>query len=697
MLRSNLLPMKHFTLCCLLLFTSMAGVRAQSDFDRIIAALPFATDSCELYAPLLTEYLVAFDDENMPLSARLAGVLAQVHSACPNHEAGSMLWQGHHKYVSESDTLPLWELLQEVQKGSDSAEIVRASYAFALVMTSEGEHLRSAAITQSLLPYWRTRKNDEMLTKYYATLAQEYGSAWEMHKVTDYAYPGLEAFARVDSPTVSTIESASYIYQSLAQVYFQRGELEEALACARNVLQLAYRSESAPNISAGYAHVASALRRMDQEEHAAACLDSALQFVDTNTWRGRLEYARVSHTMAGLYYGMGALEAALPHAAACAHIFRPDDRDYEKNTAIGETMLGFIQAELMHPDAEKTLLSAHKVLRGSGAYNELESVGTNLMQLYIKQGRATEAIGWYDSCVVYRDTLYAASQMAAVADARTKFETEQTEQSLENAEEQLAMTELLARERQQRVWMMGIGLAVALLLGFLALRAYIGKRKANRLLEEQKQAIAAQNEEKAILLKEIHHRVKNNLQVVSSLLQLQSDELSDEAALAAVQVGRARVKSIAMIHEKLYQNEALSRVDFQDYLEQLVQSIADAFESGTPVERSIDAGNVMLDIDTAIPLGLILNELISNAYKYGLKESAAAKLQVKLSKNSSGAYELEVADNGSGVPAGVDLRHVRSLGMQLVDGLTRQLKGTWEYAYRDGAVFSITFQEKAMA
>jgi len=251
--------------------------------------------------------------------------------------------------------------------------------------------------------------------------------------------------------------------------------------------------------------------------------------------------------------------------------------------------------------------------------------------------------------------------------------------------------------------------AAGILLLLLALVAWLNRQRLARLkreVEAQRDTIAARDADKALLLKEIHHRVKHNLQVVSSLLELQAGQLGDDVALAAVQEGKSRVKSVALIHQKLYNHEQLANVDFQDYIELLVTTIADTFETNVSVERSIRAAGVSLDIDTAIPLGLILNELITNAYKYAFNTSASNQqpgtLKVELLRTANpdggaGTCTLTVADNGPGLPENFDPAQTESLGMSLVAGLSHQLEGTLSFANSSGAVVTLTFPERSFA
>ncbi|MFC2112772.1 sensor histidine kinase, partial [Bacteroidota bacterium] len=243
------------------------------------------------------------------------------------------------------------------------------------------------------------------------------------------------------------------------------------------------------------------------------------------------------------------------------------------------------------------------------------------------------------------------------------------------------------------------GFILVALMAFLILRGYFQKRRANALLAEQKEEIQTMNEqlqeslgEKEVLLKEIHHRVKNNLQIISSLLNLQSRDVSDEAVQDAVKEGQSRVKSMALIHQMLYQSEQISCIRFGEYLEQLTSSLASMYRGQRDIQCKVSADGIELDIDTAIPLGLIINELVSNSYKYAFAGRASGKITIELVK-SNGSYTLEVSDNGIGMPEDASQGNTNSLGIKLVNILTSQLGGILEQGTAEGTSFIIKFEE----
>lgn len=226
---------------------------------------------------------------------------------------------------------------------------------------------------------------------------------------------------------------------------------------------------------------------------------------------------------------------------------------------------------------------------------------------------------------------------------------------------------------------------------FVALKEDITARKQNE------RELAASLQEKEILLREVYHRVKNNLQVISSLLNLQAASFSDEQTLRLIRETQERVRSMALVHEKLYQAKDLSHLDFSEYTRQLVQMLARSYRTtGPSIEVQFALEPIPLNLDTAVPCGLILNELVSNALKYafpaGYPASAQPRLQVGLRTLGDKRYEMEVRDNGVGLPAHIDPRNTTTLGLQVVDMLSQQLGGGVGIQREAGTAFIVTFK-----
>lgn len=198
--------------------------------------------------------------------------------------------------------------------------------------------------------------------------------------------------------------------------------------------------------------------------------------------------------------------------------------------------------------------------------------------------------------------------------------------------------------------------------------------------------------EKDVMLREIHHRVKNNMQVMSSLLRLQMAQIADSQAREAFRKSQARIQSMAMIHERLYQSGNLASIDFADYVDKLVTHLYVVYEvDHEQVHFKNEIGQVSLDINQAIPCGLIVSELVSNALKHAFPGKRKGELQVRMFGGDDGKVHLIVKDSGKAMPASIDIHKSETLGFQIVNDLTRQLGGTIQYRCNGGNEFEIIF------
>jgi two-component sensor histidine kinase len=212
---------------------------------------------------------------------------------------------------------------------------------------------------------------------------------------------------------------------------------------------------------------------------------------------------------------------------------------------------------------------------------------------------------------------------------------------------------------------------------------------ARKRAEEE---LKASLHEKDVLLREVHHRVKNNLQVVSSLLHIQARHVRDPDALARFTESLEQIKAIALLHEKLYLSKNIAQIDFAEYLPNLVSSLVAAYRAGADgVKVEVEVGDVSLDLESAVPCGLIVTELVTNALKYAYPAGRMGRIRVELFPGERRALILRVADDGIGMREGQEIGSSASLGLRLVTTLVRQLHGTLDVRHDGGTEFGITF------
>lgn len=245
-------------------------------------------------------------------------------------------------------------------------------------------------------------------------------------------------------------------------------------------------------------------------------------------------------------------------------------------------------------------------------------------------------------------------------------------------------------------------LGVLFLIFVIIYKCYSSKNEINKDLALKQEKINDQSIslkklllDKEWLLKELHHRVKNNLQVVISLLNTQSAYLENKDALLAIQDSQNRMFAMSLIHQKLYQNDNLSTIDMHWYIPELVSYLKSVFDADHKIAFLLDIDHVDLDVAQAMPLGLILNEAIINALKYAYPETHKGEVKIFLKEKQDNLYQLIISDNGVGVPD-FELKNRNSLGMNLMYGLSNQIEGAFEVESKNGLSITLNFKKNGI-
>ena len=304
----------------------------------------------------------------------------------------------------------------------------------------------------------------------------------------------------------------------------------------------------------------------------------------------------------------------------------------------------------------------------------------NYYNLQGKEELATQSLLEYYQL---KDSMTTAARYYMVNEVETRFKTREREKELGvMSKEKLVQQKELQQKKWENIFLIG-GVILFLGLSVVFYRFYKNKKQQAVLLKQKNQQIET-------LIRELHHRVKNNLQVVSSLMSLQSNRLDDDKAKQALEEGKTRVDAMAMIHQKLYMDNELAAVDMSDYLKNLSLSLANSFGfDNTNVQTIIELPDQSMDIDRAIPIGLIVNELVTNAFKHAFKDINHPLIAISLKQTEEKSIELKVADNGKGLQPAADFKKSGSFGMKLVYTLVDQLNGELSINQHQGTVFTI--------
>jgi len=281
----------------------------------------------------------------------------------------------------------------------------------------------------------------------------------------------------------------------------------------------------------------------------------------------------------------------------------------------------------------------------------------------------------------------------------TKYEVERKDSEIKllQREKQLQET-IILQAKYTRNWILG-GVALLLIsLGLLVNNTRL-KQQTNKKLETQQRAIEEQNltlrhlvNEKDWLVKEIHHRVKNNLQTVMGLLGTQSGYLRNDEAKNAISDSQRRIQAMSLIHQRLYQSNNLSAIKMTDYIHELVDSLSDSFNVSNHIRFQLEIEPIKLDLAHCIPLGLILNEAITNSFKYALEEGREGVISISLRNIAEKTLLLTIKDNGAGLPPGFDVDRSDSMGMNLMRGLSAEIGAQFILSNQNGVMIEVTFK-----
>ena len=404
--------------------------------------------------------------------------------------------------------------------------------------------------------------------------------------------------------------------------------------------------------------------------------DISTQKSESDIFESQLLQAEIEGNIAKCHVMLGEFEEAIPLLETSIETLKksPNNNDHSE---VVENTLFLAEANLQlerfreakkHLDTEFDNITVLQTIKRNSLlaafYDKVENY-KNASIYYKRNERIKDSLAKKQSALIKQQLV-------------TIVANEDLENSQRLIDEQKRINELARSEmkaKDERINLVFISL-IFTLLGFAGLvYAYLKSIKNQRLIAEQKHIIENSLVEKDSLLKEIHHRVKNNLQMVSSLLSLQTKNTRSKAAIEALEEGKSRVKAMALIHQKLYQNDDLSVIEMQGYIESLINSVQSVYKKGGHnISITIDAEGTELDIDRAIPFGLILNELVSNSFKYAFPENDEnGKIYIHLRKNGDLGY-FEYTDNGVGLPEDSDERAHSSMGIRLINRLVNQLQ-----------------------
>ncbi|KLT64314.1 histidine kinase dimerization/phosphoacceptor domain -containing protein [Pedobacter sp. BMA] len=487
----------------------------------------------------------------------------------------------------------------------------------------------------------------------------------------------------------------SSIANHLGLTYYYLRNDEKTLEYWTKARAIAARYQDAGYLQTVIANLASLLVRMKRfEEGISALKEMELKYPPTDIQMK----VRIPYLLFNSYYDIEKYQEAAPYFNTLLQFHHDLPKDDPNQIYLYRSMI----RKLIHDQnftAAENYLKAHE--QQSLQQKNLLALA-QLHRLWFNVDSALNkpwsAIAHYKTYKRLTDSIWNNEKNKQISGLEIEYETDKKNKdiALLHQKNQLQLVRIGNEERVRYIFVAGI--LVAFLFAGLIYNRYRLKKLSNTILEQKQTEINAQNEllrkivgEKEWLLREIHHRVKNNLQIVISLLNTQSAYLDNEDALVAIRNSQNRMHAMSLIHQKLYQSDNLAEIDMKWYIKELVEYMIECFGTEKKIRFELVTDELKLDVAQAVPLGLILNEAISNAIKYAFPGLRTGIVKIQFVAMENNGCRLSIADDGIGLPIDFDPDDTESLGMSLMNGLTDQLNGKFEMKRDDGLTLEISF------
>ncbi|TAE52332.1 MAG: hypothetical protein EAZ89_08645 [Bacteroidetes bacterium] len=517
-----------------------------------------------------------------------------------------------------------------------------------------GDNARAVEKFEQALKWLRPSGSKREVASAVAGLGSVYRSQGDLVKAQEWVLEGLNLYEAAGDK-----KGQANVLYGLSVIYLDQGDLETALKYAQQGLRLREEINDQPGLAGDLVNMGILLADVGQYEQA---LTYTLRGAELSTSLNDLNMlAATCDNLGFLYERMDKPEQVLPQYLRALEIRQQTGERQGMSYTL--SLIGSWYANRKnYPQAISYFKQALSLAQEMNNLSSIWRFSYNLYLAYKESGQYEASLEMHELYMQVKDSIY--------NEENTKTLLKQQFQYEQDKKDALAQKELSLRNLQRNASLVGLAL-VALIAGLLFVQGR-RRRKTNELLSAQKSEIELKSKQNELLLKEIHHRVKNNLQTISSLLHLQSAHITDADVKQAVAAGQHRVESMALIHQKLYQRENLAAIEMKDYLSNLVQSLIDTFDADPErIRFDLNMPELELDVDTAVPLGLIVNELITNSLKYAFPDGRSGTITVSLQK-ADNQLQLLVADDGVGK---ANTATGTSFGSQLVTLLTAQVGG----------------------
>ncbi|GAB4021270.1 hypothetical protein GCM10028773_29460 [Spirosoma koreense] len=506
--------------------------------------------------------------------------------------------------------------------------------------------------------------------------------------------------------TADTVSAAAF-YGDLGRIYEETGNHRKAIEWQEKSLAK-WRQEKLPNFAlyntAGF--IAKELIAQKKPKQALQLIEKLVQEIPTNTF---IQKACVAQHLAYCYEALHNTRLAEQYYKETLAWYAKNGLDFEASQQAEQELGTFYFKQNDLKQATYHLEKALSFFPQKNSLSTIKDIHLLLFKIDSAQGNYVEAIRHFRTHKALNDSLFNEVKSKQIASLQIKYDTRQKEHDIDLLRKQSRLQQIeLTHEKTTRNGIIAGAVLLAGLLG-VSYNRYRLKQRSNQLLHAKQAEINQKNssleqvlgekegllEEKEWMLREIHHRVKNNLQIITSMLNAQLDFLQEPKAIAAIKDSQNRVQAMALIHQKLYQSENLALVNMPELIGEIVDYLVESFPDTESIRTKLDVSAIQLDVSQAIPIGLIINEAVTNSLKYAFPLDRSGLITVQFQPAGTLTYRLTIADDGVGLPTGLDLNRTQTLGLTIIRGLSRQLGGTLVIQHDAGVHIQLEFSQTA--
>lgn len=553
-----------------------------------------------------------------------------------------------------------------------------------------GDYIQSVNVLKSILEDKRNKPTAKDSMSVYDELKKSYYKLYLYSEI-------FEVNSKIDELISNGVDYPLWSYNMNSKLYGRLEQYDKAIvALKKEIKELqAYNKEDNLIIPSGYNDLGYYYYKSKKMDSALVNYKKSISYADsTLRYSNKVDYDRlmavVKGNIAAVYVIKEQYNEAIPLLLEEIGIEAKDKSGLIDNLH-SYNLLARCYIKLKRYDEAIQVLSKIKLLLQTKVNDRLQvDYLRNMADFFYQQKENDSSFYYLNEVLKIKDSIDAQGKSQILASNELIYNITEEQRIFEKHKSDLKNQELRLKNKAQNTI-----ISFTVLLFFLLLYSLyniIKLKKSKKEIKEKNEEVEQALSEKEVLLKEVHHRVKNNLQVISGLLELQNIKVTDENVKIALNEGQNRIQTVALVHKLMYQSESVSKVNMQHYLEELVQVLQLSYaKQDQQINTKIEALGVDIDITLAVPISLIVNEAVCNIYKHAFKDKESGNIYVGITKVNETTYSLIIKDDGIGMPENIDIKKLKSIGFDLINGLSRQIKGGLKVKNVGGTEISILF------